>query len=363
VIFIHRTQEIAYNSLMGLLTTTIGSYPKPDYVPIADWFRSPEAMRMQEVAGNPGSSLDVRKIEDLLVRGTKEVVLDQVNAGIDVPTDGEVRRENYIYYHCRHLAGIDFGDYTKKVIRSGAGEAKVPTIHDKIKPRSLFLSNDWRIAQSFTKKPVKMTLPGPLTIADTLADAYYHDERRLCADIAEALHTEIRALAAAGCSWIQIDEPLFAREPEKALAFGVENIERCFQGLPASVTKILHICCGYPTKLDEEGYPKADPSSYFVLADALEASSIDAVSIEDAHRHNDLSLLERFVKTKIILGVVAVAKSRVEQTEEIQARLNAALAHIDASRLIAAPDCGLGMLSRSTALAKLENLSKAAHSF
>jgi 5-methyltetrahydropteroyltriglutamate--homocysteine methyltransferase len=122
------------------------------------------------------------------------------------------------------------------------------------------------------------------------------------------------------------------------------------------------MCCGYPDRLDHPDYPKAPQESYGQIAEAIEDSCIMAVSIEDAHRHNDLSLLENFKTTSVILGVVAIAKSRVEPVEEIRERLKAALEHIDAARLIAAPDCGLGLLGRDLTLQKLSNLGAAAHS-
>ena len=153
---------------------------------------------------------------------------------------------------------------------------------------------------------------------------------------------------------------MLARQPEAALAYGVDNLDRCFHGLPAGVHRVMHMCCGYPDRLDRDDYPKADPDSYPRLAEALDGSCIDAVSIEDAHRHNDLTLLERFANTTVILGVVAIANSRVEPVEEIRARLAAALDHIDAERLIAAPDCGLGLLGRELTLEKLNNLCRAA---
>ncbi len=345
-----------------VLTTTIGSYPKPDYVPLQDWFRTGD-MRLPAVAqaagvDGPGQSAE---LEALFVRGTHEVVRDQVQAGIDVPTDGEVRRENYIHYHCRHLDGVDFGRRTEKTMRAGAWTDFVPTVTGRIRPREHFLPRDFRVAQAASERPVKITVPGPLTLADTLADAFYGDERRLCADLAEAVNFEVRALAEAGCGWIQIDEPVFARQPGKALAFGFDNLARCFHGLPGQVRRVVHMCCGYPARLDQEDYPKADPQVYFTLADAIEQSGIQFLSIEDAHRHNDLSLLERFHACGIILGVVAIARTRVEPVDEIAARLAEALGHIEASRLLAAPDCGLGLLDRATVLAKLSNLAAAAH--
>ncbi|MFQ5793869.1 MAG: hypothetical protein ACE5JP_02335 [Candidatus Bipolaricaulia bacterium] len=157
-----------------------------------------------------------------------------------------------------------------------------------------------------------------------------------------------------------MDEPVFAREPEKALAFGIENLERCFHGVPSHVVCVVHMCCGYPDKLDNEDYPKADPAAYFMLADAVDASSIQAVSIEDAYRYNDLTLLEHYTRTKVIFGVIAIARTRLEPVEEIAVRLTEALNHIDADRLIAAPDCGLGMLDHATVRAKLANMVTAA---
>jgi 5-methyltetrahydropteroyltriglutamate--homocysteine methyltransferase len=229
-----------------------------------------------------------------------------------------------------------------------------------VRARGRFLPRDWRVAQSFTGKPVKITMPGPMTITDTVADAAYGDPRRLGADLARALNAEVLALAEAGCRHIQIDEPLFARKAEAALAYGLENLERAFHGCPEGVSRTVHVCCGYPDRLDNPGYPKAPQDAYGKLAQAIEGSSITAVSIEDAHRPNDLRLLEAFKSTTVILGVVAIAKSRVEPVDEIRDRLAGALQHIDAGRLMAAPDCGLGMLGRDLARAKLRNLCAAA---
>ena len=221
---------------------------------------------------------------------------------------------------------------------------------------------DWELAQGFTDKPLKITMPGPMTISDTNSDLFYHDPKKLGADVADALNIEVRALAEAGCKYIQIDEPLFARKPQEALDYGFENLERAFHGCPDSVIRTVHMCCGYPDRLDHPDYPKADPDSYFRVADAVEDSSIDAVSFEDAHRHNDLALLEHFKTTSVIFGAVAIAKSQVESVEEIKERLLLALNHIDHDRLIAAPDCGLGLLGRELAMAKMRNLSLAAKS-
>jgi len=224
------------------------------------------------------------------------------------------------------------------------------------------LHRDYLAAQSYADNPVKITIPGPMTITDSVADGFYNNDPELGKDLAVALNTEILALAKSGCTNIQIDEPVFARKPDQALAYGIENLERCFDGVPPQVTRLVHMCCGYPNALDADGYLKAEQEAYLQIADAMDESSVNAVSLEDAHRHNDLSLLERYKNTTILFGVVDVAKSRVESVEEIRSRLKQALEHIDADRLLAAPDCGLGLLGRDLARAKLKVMCEAASS-
>ena len=350
---------------MRILTTCIGAFPKPTYVPVIDWFTVDIGANTSRATELYDELLEATQesSEDLFAMATREIIQDQEKAGIDIPTDGEIRRENYIHYHCRNLEGIDFKNLTGKKLREGAYQTNLPTIVGSIEPKpDHFLPHDFNIAQSFTDLPVKITIPGPLTMADTTADSFYDDEKKLGADLAKAINFEVKALVEAGCRYIQVDEPLFARKVKQALDFGVEHLVQCFDGVPEHVTRLVHICCGYPSFLDEQEYLKADPQTYFDLADALDAAPIDQVSIEDAHRPNDLSLLERFSRTTVILGVIAVARSRVETVDEIQSRLLSALNHIDRNRLIAAPDCGLGLLGRDLAVQKLSNLCTAAHS-
>jgi len=349
---------------MRLMTTTIGAFPKPAYLPITDWFQGeqgPDTVNPTEGYAAQMARVPPAEAEGLFVRAAGDVIRDQIEAGIDIPTDGEVRRENYIHYHCRHLNGIDFDRLTEKDLRGGAYSAALPTITGPISARGNFLPHDWRAAQAITERPVKVTMPGPMTITDTVANAFYDDDARLGADLAAAINAELLALADAGCRYIQIDEPVFARKPKQALAYGFENLERCFHGAPEHVVRTVHMCCGYPDRLDNPDYPKADRNAYLQIADAIEASSIQAISLEDAHRHNDLSLLDRFATTTVIFGAVAVASSRVESVDEIRQRLRQAREHIDADRLMVAPDCGLGLLSHDLAMAKLENLCAAAH--
>ncbi|MCH8106374.1 MAG: cobalamin-independent methionine synthase II family protein [Proteobacteria bacterium] len=349
---------------MTLKTTCIGAYPKPDYVKLPDWFNLPAGPDTADPTALWEKAMaDLGPdAESIIARGVAEAIADQISCGIDIPTDGEIPRENYIHYHCRHLLGFDFTHLTAKEVRGGTYSAKLPTIVGPVSIRDQFLVKDWKRAQESSDRPVKITMPGPMTISDTNSDAFYHDPKKLGHDIAEALNVEVLALAEAGCQHIQIDEPLFARKPDAALEFGFDNLEHAFHRCPKQVQRTVHMCCGYPDKLDREDYPKADLDSYFRIADAIEQSCIDAVSFEDAHRHNDLSLLEYLTTTKVIFGVIAIARSQVETIDEIRDRLSQALNHIDADRLIAAPDCGLGLLGRELAMAKMKNLSEAAHS-
>lgn len=349
---------------MSLVTTCIGAYPKPDFVKLPDWFNNPEGPDTSDPTGSWEQAMAALGPDapNIIARGVAQAIADQVDCGIDVPTDGEIPRENYIHYHCRHLNGFDFVNLTRKEVRGGTYEAALPTINGTVSLKDLFLADDWRLAQDCTDRPLKITMPGPMTISDTNHDDFYHDPKKLGADIADALNAEVLALAEAGCVHVQIDEPLFARRPQDALDYGFENLERAFHGCPDHVERTVHMCCGYPDRIDRDDYPKADPDSYLRIADAIEQSTINAISFEDAHRHNDLSLLEKLPTTKVIFGVVAIAKSRIEPVDEIRERLLTALNHIDAERLIAAPDCGLGILGRELSMAKLKNMSEAAHS-
>ncbi len=341
-----------------VLTTTIGSFPKPDYVPVRDWFQAPYSVTFDAFY------FDSRNLETQFALATQAAVTAQIDAGVDIPTDGEMRREHYIFYHLRHLSGVYFEHLPLREIRTGTWEREVPTIIDRIRPKDRFLPYDYQIAQSYSSQPIKITVPGPMTIADTVADEHYGDPRELNRDLADALNVEIRALVAAGCRHIQVDEPVFARKTEEALAFGIEDVEHCFAGVPAEVQRVVHLCCGYPRHVDQpdEDVLKADPDAYFELAGTLDQAAVDAVSIEDAHRPADLRLLELFEQKTVILGLIAIAKTAVEPAEEIRNRLHEALSHIDSERLIAGPDCGLGMLDLATATSKLANLTAAANS-
>ena len=348
---------------MPLKTTCIGAYPKPDYVPITDWFQvghdaedySDRVLRVWEQNQTP-------EVQALLDKATAEAVADQIACGIDVPTDGEVRRENYVHYQCRHFDGFDFEGLTKRVLRNGAYVSELPTIRGPVRARGeSVLVRDWQVAEAAAGRPTKITLPGPMTISDTTADAYYGDPEQQAEDLAVALNQEVLALAEAGCHHIQIDEPIFARKPDQALAYGMRTLARCFEGVPNDVTRVVHMCCGYPNHLDDTDYPKADPESYVQIARAVDGV-VDQISIEDAHRHNPDRLFPLFEKSTLIVGFVRVASSQLETVDEIRTRMEEVLELLPPERVMAAPDCGLGFLGRDLAMAKLKNLTEAARS-
>ena len=349
-----------------MLTTVIGAYPKPDYLKITDWFNAKGGT--DTATPTKFYEDEIKKMgadaESIFEKAAKEVIRDQLDCGIDIITDGEIKRENYIHYHCRHLNGVDFNTLTEKVARTGNYKCWLPTITNKISAADSFLVDEWKSNQSLSNKPVKVTIPGPMTITDTISNTHYTSDEEMGYDLAIAINTEIKRLVDAGCKYIQVDEPLFARKPDNALAFGIKNLEKCFEGINQNnVEKITHICCGYPDKIDAVNYPKAPLDSYKKIAKALDSSKIDSVSLEDAHRYNDLSLLKNYKNTKIIFGVIKIASSKIETVEEIENRMKETLKFISKEQLIVAPDCGLGHLSRELAIKKLKIMSLAAKKF
>ena len=342
-----------------MITTVIGAFPKPAFLQLPDWFNIEGGTDTKYPTKFYNHAIEKMgsEAENIFLKATKEVINDQIECNIDIITDGEVRRENYIHYHCRHLSGINFNKLTKKIARTGNYECWLPTITNKIEAKDSFLVMDWTKAQQLSNRPVKITIPGPMTITDTIANNYYTSSKLLGKDLAKAINVEIKKLVEAGCKYIQVDEPLFARKPKEAIEYGIDNLEKCFDGISnEDVEKITHICCGYPDKLDTINYPKAPANSYNQIADLLDNSIIDSISLEDAHRYNDLLLLRKFKKSKIILGLIKIASSTQETINEIQNRVNNALEHIDKDRLMAAPDCGLGHLPRKLAINKLKTM-------
>ena len=184
----------------GIKTTTIGSYPKPDYATVAGWFDLRELHRRSPTR-TYSALLRERShdTEELLHQATREVVREQAEIGIDIPTDGEVHREHYIYYHLRHIEGFDFDNLTVATMRNGNWEAEVPTVVRPLQVGPPFLARDWRVAQSSTDRPVKITVPGPLTIIDSTTNAFYASDQDLAFALADVLAVEI-SIPISACS-------------------------------------------------------------------------------------------------------------------------------------------------------------------
>ena len=333
-----------------LTTTVIGSWPKPAWLSesggaIYRWevdrtwrFQDEELRRKQGEA-------------------TEWALREQEATGVDIVSDGEMRRENYIYYYLRNLGGLDFEHRARKTVRAGAYDLVVPAITGPVSPGPVFLPADFQFVRSRTDRQVKMTIPGPMTIIDSVENEYYGDEVALAMDLAAAIRVEVEALALVGCDIVQFDEPAFARYPQEVFDYGLRALEACFEDI-AGITTVVHICCGYPSDLELQ--PKARTDNYSRIAPLLALCKIDQISIEGAHRPLDLEVLKAFGSKDVIFGLVDVGNPRIETIEEIERRIRGVLEYIQPCRLLPAPDCGMIYLTAETAKAKLTNLVEAA---
>jgi len=358
---------------MSIKTTVIGSWPKPDYLALPDWFndkgnfKDGTSSKLTGMGGgyDPRSTNEARSEEmsKATEKAAKEIMGKQVKLGLDVITDGEVERGTYYIHVMNNIQGIDMVDLQEKMMRSGAYSTLVPAVKNKVHIVEPRCWKEWTRSNKLLPKGnsvLKYTIPGPMTILDGVKNMYYKTNRELEDDLAKAINKEILALVDHGCKVVQLDEPVLMRYPERALEYGIDNITKCFENVPAEITKIVHLCCGYPDKVDTDDYPKAPKENYRMLADKLDNAGFDQISIEDAEAQNDLSLLSLFKKSKIILGAVKIARTKVETVEEIQDRIKNALKFIPKDRLILAPDCGLGFLSEDLIRSKLKNMVEAA---
>jgi len=330
-----------------LATTVIGSWPKPSW--LSDRRHDVSGWRIDRDWQFQGEEL--RKQQN---GATQWALREQEATGVDIVSDGEERRDNYVYYHCRHLDGFDFEHRTRIAGRSRAWEWPMPTITGPIAARQAFLPADYQFVRDRTVRRVKMTIPGPMTIMDSAKDEYYGDEVSLAMDLAAAIRVDVEALAAAGCEIIQFDESTFTRYPQKVSDYALRALEACFQGI-TGITTVVHICRGYPI----EGYAKANPEGYTLIAPMLAGSKIDQISIEGTNRPLEPDLLRPFGDKDIIFGLVDVGEPRIETVEQIETRINRVLDHIEPDRLSLGPDCGMIFLDPEVAKTKLINLVEA----
>jgi 5-methyltetrahydropteroyltriglutamate--homocysteine methyltransferase len=329
----------------GLLkTTVVGSYPQPGWLIDRDKLGSKvPRVRQPEIWRIPEPFLEEAQDDATLI-----AIRDMERAGIDIITDGEMRRESYSNRFATALDGIDLDNPGSTINRSGV-PIPVPRVCAPVRRRSPVEVRDVEFLRRNTERTVKITLPGPFTMAQQAQDDYYRDEEALAMAFAEAVNQEIRDLKAAGADVVQIDEPWLQARPDAAARYGVKAINRALAGIPG--TTVVHLCFGYAAAV------KAKPSGYSFLPQ-LADSIASEVSIEAAQPRLDLGVLADLAPKAVLLGVINLADESVESAQTVAERIRAGLKHVPAERLLAAPDCGMKYLSRATAFGKLKALAE-----
>lgn len=332
----------------GLLrTTVVGSYPQPNWLIDRDRLqkRPPPRALARELWRIPDEYLEEAQDDATIL-----AIRDLERAGIDVITDGEIRRESYSNRFANALAGIDLDNPGVFVERSGVENA-VPRIVGPIRRAAPVEVRDVEFLRANTDRTIKITIPGPFTMTQQTQDEHYGDERAMALDFAAAVNDEVKALFAAGADVVQLDEPYLQARPEKARAYGVEAINRALDGVEG--TTALHMCFGYGH------FIKDKPAGYSFLEE-LNDAAVDQLSLEAAQPGLDVSLLAVVAEKTLILGVVNNADLVVESPELVAERIRRALAFVPPERLMLAPDCGMKYIPRAVAFAKLQALAQGA---
>jgi 5-methyltetrahydropteroyltriglutamate--homocysteine methyltransferase len=331
-----------------LPTTLVGSYPQPDW--LIDRRRLAEIVPPRARASELWR-VDPPWLEQAQDDATLLAIRDQERAGIDIITDGEMRRESYSNRFATALEGMD-SDHPAQIPARTAGKIQiVPRVVGKLRRRQAVQVRDVAFLRAHTDRQIRITIPGPFTMTQQLSDEYYKDETAVAIDCAVALNEEIRELFAAGADVVQLDEPFLEAYPDKARAFGVAAINRAIEGV-GGVTAV-HLCFGYGAMV------KNKPSGYSFLPE-LKATTIDQVSIETAQSKLDCAILAKLPNKQIILGVIDLQDPTVETPATVAERIRRALPYVSPDRLIVAPDCGLKYLPRDVAFAKLKAMVEGA---
>ncbi len=331
----------------ALATTVIGSYPQPDWLIDREKLRGslPPRIRAHELW---------RVAEPYLAQAqddaTALAIADQERAGLDIVTDGEIRRESYSNRFATALEGFDIDNPAMVPGRAGGTNA-VPRIVGKVRRTRPVEVDDLRFLRSRTERTIKITLPGPFTMSQQAVNEAYDDEAELAMDLAVAVNEEVHDLFAAGADIVQIDEPWLQSRPEKARAFALPAIDRALAG--ATGTTALHTCFGYAHVVHDR------PSGYPFLAELADCAA-DVLAIEAAQPKLDPAVFEPIAGKTVIVGVLDLAREDAETPEEVAARIEALLEVIPAERLQVGPDCGMKYLSRDLAYAKLRALVEGA---
>ncbi len=321
-------------------TTLVGSYPQPEWlVDRRLLMGNVPRLRMPELWRIPEPRL--REAQD---DATLVAIRAQEEAGLDIITDGEIRRESYSNHFATALEGISLDRPGRALGRSGNPIA-VPRVVGPIRRRHPVALADLAFLRRHTQRRIKMTVPGPFTMAQQAQVDHYGGSRELAAmDYATAVNAEIRDLFRAGADVVQIDEPYLQARPEEARAYGLAALERALEGVAG--TTAVHVCFGYAALVHTR------PSAYSFLPE-LAACHCRQISIETAQSRLDCSVLAQLRGKQIILGVIDLDSLEVEAPEDVAARIRRALPYVDAANIILAPDCGMKYLPREIAFAKL----------
>ncbi|HEV3184490.1 MAG TPA: 5-methyltetrahydropteroyltriglutamate--homocysteine methyltransferase [Xanthobacteraceae bacterium] len=330
-----------------LPTTLVGSYPQPDWLIDRGKLlkQMPARVRARELWRVAPEWLEQAQDD-----ATVLAIRDQERAGLDIVTDGEMRRESYSNRFATALDGVDIDHPGTTVGRAGRATT-VPRVVGPIRRRHPVEARDVAFLRAHTDRMIKMTVPGPFTMAQQAQDDFYHDERALALDYAAAVNAEIKDLFAAGADIVQVDEPWMQARPDKARAYGVEALDRALDGVTG--TTAVHLCFGYAAMVRDK------PPGYSFLPE-LERSSARQISIETAQPNLDCAVLAQLPSKTIMLGVLDLSDETPETPEIVAARIRRALPYVPAERLVIAPDCGLKYLTRDVAFAKMRAMVEGA---
>jgi 5-methyltetrahydropteroyltriglutamate--homocysteine methyltransferase len=335
------------NPLPLFPTTLVGSYPQPEWLIDRDQLANtpPARVRARELWQVPGPFL-AQAQDDATILAIKA----QEDAGLDVITDGEIRRESYSNRFATALEGIDLDNPGTLLGRSGRPNL-VPRVVGPIRRKHPVETEDVRFLRAHTTRPIKMTVPGPFTMTQQALNEHYPDEEALALAYAVAVNEEIRDLFAAGADIVQIDEPYMQAQPDKARQYGLRALNRALEGIHG--TTAVHICFGYAAIVHDR------PSGYSFLSE-LAACSCQQVSVETAQARLDCSVLAKLDGKQIMVGCLDLSDVTVEEPETVVARVERALRYVPAENVILAPDCGMKYLPRDVALGKLRAMAEAA---
>jgi 5-methyltetrahydropteroyltriglutamate--homocysteine methyltransferase len=330
-----------------LPTTVVGSYPQPD------WLVNREMLSKTV----PRVRMDIWRVQQQWLEQAQDdativAIRDMERAGIDIITDGEIRRESYSNRLATALEGIDMDKPGRVRARNGQ-ETEVPRVVGKIRRTRAVEVRDMQFLRANTDRIAKITLPGPFTMSQQAANEFYGDEEEMVMDYAAAVNAEARDLEKAGADIIQLDEPWLRNNPEAAKRVAVKAINRALEGL--KVPTIVHLCFGYAALVPGE----TKPVGYSFLPQ-LADSVADQISIEAAQPKLDLAVLKELAPKKVLLGVIDLNDPKAETPEVVAERIRAGLKFLSPDRLIPAPDCGMKYLPRGLAFAKLKALSEGA---